>query len=103
MGVVADKPLWRRIAEAPPHIDPKRFEPWTARTLWVNRAAVVGFVVFIAFLFFAGDPRSRVFTGGFGVLFLGMQSLFTTPYQRRQFIGLRPPRECLGGHGQPQH
>ncbi len=72
----------------------RRLEPWNSLMIWIVRVTVlayitlviVGFAVTVGFTFFG---HFLLLPGGL----LAFNALMTTPYQRRQLIGLRPPHK----------
>jgi hypothetical protein len=73
----------------------RRLEPWNSRMTWMVRITVIAYIALVIIGFAS--------TGGFGFFgryfllipggYLALNLLMTTPYQRRQLIGLRPPHK----------
>ena len=98
MDGVSQKPWWRRLDGAPPGVEEalrRNLLPWTSRTIWFMRAAMVAYLA-LAIAFAVGAAKGSPGDLGLAIgaaVFLAFQWLRWTPTQRRQMLGRRPPRD----------
>jgi hypothetical protein len=86
MGFVAEKPWWRRDYWD----QASRTDPWTSIQRRFHR---VGFVFVFAVGFAIAAATSNAVLAAIPAILLAPEVYRWTPYQRRQFIGRRPPRD----------